>query len=284
MTRKNSKKGSRKGGDSDMDLNQLIEHFASTLFEVRGVYKYNIPAGSQGIQRAAPYPGFIFPLAGSAEYQFNNTPYLVTADKVVHGLANSAIRKRVVGRQNWEFISVLYEPYRESPAMKLNKTHFSLTVNQSPQLTDMLHQLYDASNRPGGFPKFQVETLFRRILEETFIGARSQIQNDAKDLFTSVSDYIHAHYMDSLSVKALAEQNGVSQNRLFYVFQRFAGMGAGDYLRMYRLNRARDLLATSTIPVGIIAAQVGYPDALYFSRIFKKHFGVAPSQFRGSII
>lgn len=263
-----------------MDLNQLIEHFASTLFQVRGVYKYNISAGSQGTQKAAPYPGFIFPLSGSAEYQFNNTPYLVTTETVVHGLADSTIRKRVVGEQNWEYISVLYETHNEPATMKLNKMHFSLVVSQTPQLLDMLYQLYSTSNRPGGLPVFQVETLFRRILEETFIGARSQTQHGAQELFASVSDYIHAHYMDPLSVKSLADQNGVNENRLFYVFQKFAGMGPGDYLRMYRLNRARDLLVTSSIQVGEIAIQVGYPDALYFSRIFKKHFGVSPSKFR----
>ncbi|PKK40159.1 Transcriptional regulator, AraC family [Clostridiaceae bacterium JG1575] len=265
-----------------MDFNQLIEHFASTLFRVRGVYKYAIPAKSQGRQNAAPYPGFIFPLSGSAEYQFNNTPYLVTTDTVVHGLANSSLRKRVVGEQSWEYVSVLYEPFHEGASLKLKNLHFSLSLKQTPQLVDMLHQLYAASSRPGGLPAFQVETLFHRILEETFIGARSQAPQGAKELFAFVSDYIHAHYSDPLSVKLLAQQHGVNENRLFYVFQKFAGMGPGDYLRMYRLNRGRDLLMTSSLPIGAIAMQVGYPDAFYFSRSFKNYFGVSPRQFRGS--
>ena len=264
----------------ELELNQLMEHWATTLFQVRGVYRYNIPSGSHGTQHAAPYPGFIFPLSGCAEYHFNDTPYLIKTGTVIHGLAGSTMRKRVVGDQNWEFISVLYETYNEPPAMKLKKSHFSLTVGQNPQLLSMLHELYAASNRPGGFPAFHVETLFRRILEEIFIGARNQTKHGAQELFESVSDYIHTHYMDVISVSSLAQQNGVNENRLFYVFQKFAGMGPGDYLRTYRLNRARDLLVTSSTPIGEIAAQVGYPDALYFSRIFKKHFGVSPSRFR----
>ncbi|MDF2886825.1 MAG: hypothetical protein K0R23_1210 [Lacrimispora sp.] len=264
----------------EIELNKLIKHLSASLFQVRGVYRYNISIGTNGKQKASPYPGFIFPLSGCAEYQFNNTPYLVTNGTIVHGLADATMRKRVVGEQNWEFISILYETFYEPPGLKLAKTHFDLSIAQSPQLLELLHQIYAASNRPGGFSAFQVETLFRRILEETFLCARNQTQQGAQELFETVSEYIHVHYMDVLSVSSLAQQNGVNENRLFYIFQKYAGIGPGDYLRTYRLNRARDLLVTSTIPINVIAEQVGYPDALYFSRIFKKNFGMSPSKYR----
>lgn len=265
-----------------LDLNKLIDHYAATLFHVRGVYRYSIAPGSHGQQKTGPYPGFIFPLVGSAEYHFNDNPYLVGFGIVAHGPANSTMRKRVVGDQSWEFVSVLYEAYAEPPGIKLAKTHFSLSMGQSSCLHDLLHQLHDTSSRPGGLSIFQVDTLFRRVLEETFLCARNQTRYGAQELFEAVSEYIHAHYRDALTVSSLAHQNGVNENRLFYVFQKYAGMGPGDYIRTYRLNRARDLLVTSTLPVGMIAEQTGYPDALYFSRIFKKHFGLSPNKFRNN--
>jgi YesN/AraC family two-component response regulator len=263
-----------------MELNTIVDHFASTFFKVQGVYRYKIPAGSKGIQKTAPYPGFIFPLSGCAEYQFNDSPYFIKPGVVVHGSADTAIRKRVIGDEDWEFVSVLYETCGESPLMKLKNTHFSLTVGQSPQLYDMLHHLYATSNRPGGLAALQTETLFRRALVETFLCVRNQTKYGAQELFESVSEYIHTHYMDGLTVSSLARQNGVNENRLFYVFQKYAGMGPADYLRTYRMNRARELLVTTSIPIGTIGEQAGYPDALYFSRIFKRHFGVPPSKFR----
>lgn len=133
-----------------MELNTIVEHFAPTLFQVQGVYRYKKPAGSKGIQRTASYPGFIFPLSGCAEYQFNDTPYFIKPGVVIHGSANTAMRKRVIGNKDWEFVSVLYETYNESPHMKLRNTHFSLTIEQSPQLYDMLHHLYATSKRPDG--------------------------------------------------------------------------------------------------------------------------------------
>lgn len=269
-----------KGGVLAIELNRLVEHFASTLFQVRGVYRYTILAGQRGTQKAAPYPGFIFPISGCAEYHFNDTPCLAAPGTVVHGLADSIIQKRVVGKQKWEFISVLYETYNEPDSFVLAKSHFSLEVGQNPPFYDLLNQLDYCYNRPGALAAFQTETLFRRVLEEVFLCVRNQTKFGAQELFESVSDYIHTHYMDELSVKNLAEQSGVNENRLFYVFQKYASMGPGDYLRTYRLNRARNLLVTTPLSVGVVAAQVGYPDALYFSRTFKKHFGVAPSAFR----
>lgn len=262
-----------------IEPNKIIEHFAAALFQIRGVYRYKISSGSRGTQKAAPYPGFVFPLSGCAEYQFNNTPYLIKPGVVLHGMANATMRKCVIGEEDWEFISVLYETYKEPSAIKLANTHFSFTVGQSVQLYDLLHRLYIISNRPGGLPAFQTETLFRQVLEETFLCVRNQTQYGAQELFDSVSEYIHTHYMGDLTVRTLAEQHGVNENRLFYIFQKYAGMGPADYLRTYRLNRARDLLVTTSGSIGEIAEQIGFPDALYFSRIFKKHFGVPPSKF-----
>ena len=177
----------------EIELNNLVEHFASTLFKVRGIYRYNIPAGNKGVQKSASYPGFIFPLSGCAEYKFNNTPYLVSEGTVVHGLAGATMHKRVVGCENWEYISVLYETFNEPSKLNLARSHFSLTMRQSPQLLDLLHQLHVVSNRPGAFPEFQVETLFRRVLEEVFLCARNQTKHDAFELFETVADYIHTH-------------------------------------------------------------------------------------------
>ena len=86
--------------------------------------------------------------------------------------------------------------------------------------------------------------------------------------------------MDALTVRGLAAQSGVNENRLFYVFSKFAGMGPGDYLIACRLNRAKELLITGDGPVSEVAKSVGYSDALYFSRMFRDRFGVPPSTLR----
>lgn len=264
----------------EVELNRLAEHLARTLFRVTGVYRYAIAPGEAGSQKCAPYPGFIFPISGKAQYQFNGTPYLAYNGNVLHGGANMHLDKRVIGTNTWEFIAVLYETVEEKGNFRLSDMHFEMKVGQSLRLEELLFTLWDTYEKPGALSAFQVEVLFRQILEEVLVLCFNQENNGARDLFERASSYIQRHYMDSVNIKELAGRNGVNANRLFYVFQKYAGMGPADYLIGYRLNRARELLVTTDLPVREIARNVGYGDALYFSRVFKKRFGVSPTMIR----
>ena len=53
-----------------------------------------------------------------------------------------------------------------------------------------------------------------------------------------------------------------------------------EYLTEYRIQQAVRLLEETTIPVREIAFRVGYADAGYFSKVFKRHVGVTPSDYR----
>lgn len=265
----------------EINLNKLVEHFTNSSFRVKGVYHYKVEPGMSGWQKAAPFPGFIFPLEGDAQYHFDGTPYLASMGKVIHGGANMRLDKRVIGNTKWAYISVMYDIHvPESKEKSLSEAHFEITTGESPRMTELLWRLWRAFNQPGAIPAFQTETLFRCVLEEVFVCARNQTNYGAQALFEKVSSYIRDYYMDTLTVRELAEQNGVNENRLFYVFKKYAGMGPSDYLMAYRLNRAKELLITGDAPVGEVARSVGYSDALHFSRTFRKRFDISPSRFR----
>lgn len=53
-----------------------------------------------------------------------------------------------------------------------------------------------------------------------------------------------------------------------------------EYLTAYRIERAVELLQQTDIPVREIAVRVGYTDANYFTKVFKRHLGVTPTEYR----
>jgi AraC-like DNA-binding protein len=265
----------------EIELIDLVGHFANTAFQVEGVYNYSIEPGSFGNVSTSPFAGFIFPLGGQANFIFNGTSYTAGVGNVIHGGANMSLGKRVVGKKKWDYILVLYSVLKPEPeGFSLEDEHFELVIGQSPRLVELLQRLWRVSNQPGAIAKFQTETIFRCILDEVFICARNQSSGDDRILFEQVSDYIHQYYMDTLTIRSLAESHGVNENRLFYVFSKYAGMGAGDYLMIQRLNRAKELLVTVDAPVVDIAKSVGYHDPYHFSKRFKRQFGISPSKFR----
>ncbi|WP_084956548.1 helix-turn-helix transcriptional regulator [Thermoactinospora rubra] len=83
-----------------------------------------------------------------------------------------------------------------------------------------------------------------------------------------------------LSVTEHARRLGMPPAELRQVVRRLTGSSPKDYLLTVRLNRAKDLLATSGLPVAAVARRVGYDDAAYFTRIFTRRVGLPPSEFR----
>ena len=83
-----------------------------------------------------------------------------------------------------------------------------------------------------------------------------------------------------LSVEELARKAERSKSGITELFRRHCGTSPIQWLNRRRIERARELLATSALPVGEIGAEVGIEDPFYFSRLFKKMTGQSPLTYR----
>jgi signal transduction histidine kinase/DNA-binding LacI/PurR family transcriptional regulator/AraC-like DNA-binding protein len=92
--------------------------------------------------------------------------------------------------------------------------------------------------------------------------------------------YLHQNYARSLARWEIANAIGVSKDYLSRVFHRELGLSPWDYLNRYRIEQAKQLLCHTNGTIRAIAAQVGFKDQLYFSRVFRKLTGLSPSAFR----
>lgn len=92
--------------------------------------------------------------------------------------------------------------------------------------------------------------------------------------------YIQAHYSEELSLKIIAGHIKVSSTYLSRIFAQERGKGVQEYLTDLRIQKAKQLLTESNDKVYEIAIKVGYPDAVYFNKVFKKHTGKTPKEYR----
>ena len=98
-----------------------------------------------------------------------------------------------------------------------------------------------------------------------------------------VLSFIHKNYDRNLSIEQLALQEHLSPSRFRALFRECTGLSPTDYLTVLRINRARQLMGQTDLSVGEVASAVGYQDQLYFSRIFKKHTGQSPLDYRAGV-
>jgi AraC family transcriptional regulator of arabinose operon len=98
-----------------------------------------------------------------------------------------------------------------------------------------------------------------------------------------ITAYFHEHYRENINIENFIEARGYSVSSFFRKFKQYTGMAPLQYLLQIRLSNAMKLLETTNFPINEIAALVGYDNALYFSRLFHKHIGISPKEYRDSI-
>ncbi|WP_123041395.1 response regulator [Cohnella candidum] len=92
--------------------------------------------------------------------------------------------------------------------------------------------------------------------------------------------YIHERYADKIALEDLCAHVNLSRSHLSKLFKDQQGVSVMEYLEAYRLRQARLLLRTTKHPIAEIADRAGIGDVFYFSKLYKKHFGVNPSKDR----
>lgn len=130
----------------------------------------------------------------------------------------------------------------------------------------VLSKLYDKMNG----------SLESRIIDEML---KTDIDLLPKHIRRTI-DYMMHHYREQISLSQLANYAFVSETYLSAEFSRLTGYTLVSFLNLLRLNASKELLTTTDTPLGEIALSVGITDVFYYSRLFKRFFGVTPGQYR----
>ena len=99
-------------------------------------------------------------------------------------------------------------------------------------------------------------------------------------VMTQVRRYLEDNYMFDLSLDSVGEILHISPAYLSAQFKKYQKMNFLDCLTELRINAAKELLADPFRSSAEVASMVGYEDASYFARAFKKRTGMTPTQYR----
>lgn len=103
---------------------------------------------------------------------------------------------------------------------------------------------------------------------------------DTKLLIPIIEEYLKHNFHKDISLEDMAQQYNMNVKYLSRAFKNFTGRNFSDYLFEIRINKAKKLLEDTKFTVHDIAISVGYGDPQYFHRIFKKHYGITPNEYR----
>jgi AraC-like DNA-binding protein len=80
-------------------------------------------------------------------------------------------------------------------------------------------------------------------------------------------------------VDDLCRAMAMSRTAFFNKLKAVTGKAPNDFIRIFRLERAAELLSAHELTITEVADKVGFSDPKYFSSCFRRHFGVSPSKY-----
>lgn len=241
------------------------------------------------------FPTIIYMLSGSAVYNIDGNGHRLTrGNLVVVNPGVSHFRKMPEGGETNEFHigfnNIQLEgmerdcllPPDTQPVISLKKYERKFFEVCCDILVEQKR------NEPGGqlMLKSLVMRLIVLILKEVCTVSSVKEENpikfescDRTKIVTSIASYMNNNYGQDISLDRISRNIYLSPVYISRIFKEEIGESPINYLIKVRLSKAADLLENGSPTVKSVARQVGYSDAYYFSKLFKKYYGMPPSEY-----
>jgi AraC-like DNA-binding protein len=152
-------------------------------------------------------------------------------------------------------------------------------------LLGFAEKLHTEMANPKGYSRYRANLHLMQIIE---LLAESLLTKSHMDSSVPASyltyrhtvNYLEEYYMQALSRERMETSLGKTYEYICQVFKKHSGMNITAYMHQLRMQRAKYLFDNTPRTIAEIALEVGYQDAFYFTRIFKKHEGVTPTHYR----
>ncbi|MDR1205597.1 MAG: AraC family transcriptional regulator [Peptococcaceae bacterium] len=259
-------------------LNEIMEEYARVPFSLGPARYYRTEPGHNVEGYCTYFSAFLFPLRGKLNLSLSGNSYEIQPGTVIHDCPGKWLTARNEGDIPFELFALYYQ--YDGTSSGYMHGHYELEIGANPRLFSILRQLAELWDAPDAPVTLQMKTLVYSALSEMFAGAQSIRQTDAHGVVENAKTYIEQHCAEPHTLCELSARYGMRGKYFSDVFKKHTGISPIDYLIACRLEQARKLLESTECSVKEIGKSVGYKDALYFSRQFKRHFGDSPSGCR----
>jgi AraC family transcriptional regulator, arabinose operon regulatory protein len=155
-------------------------------------------------------------------------------------------------------------------------------LQQPSQLSDCFKQLFFSKQSNSVY--FDIDAMATVMQVCSALINQNSTLDIKQDPFSTtlkqVIDFINNNYSSELDIAALAEKSGYSRFHFSRLFKAHTGFSPGSYITKIRLEKAKDMLSKSDLPIEIIAEKVGFNTVNYFIRAFKEQEHITPGKYR----
>ncbi len=228
------------------------------------------------------------------QYTLSGRGCLRMRDKVYEIRAGEAILAEIPGDHTyylppdspeWEFYFVLVRPDQLRDMWRETEERLgcraSFPIDSAP--VRALETIYREARLDRIADAYRASSLVYQFMAELCRYAMSARRNDRHqwpEAIRAAMSFIERRYADHISVEQIAQAAGMSKYHLIRSFAKATGHTPVEVMTRLRLKQSVDLLLHTDLPVEEIATTCGYSSGSYFIKVFKRHIGCPPGEFR----
>lgn len=162
-------------------------------------------------------------------------------------------------------------------------------TDSSHNVSYYFHRIFDEAKIVEDPPEKVMSTVLelagviRKIKNGQDFQTKAEDKVESGGMAKELSKYVAENLSYNLTLGSIALHFGITTRTVHnYFFENF-GMSPKKYIRMKRLESARELLSGTNMAISLIAEQAGFKDCAYFCKVFREQFGVSPGEYRKSL-
>lgn len=168
---------------------------------------------------------------------------------------------------------------------------FNNLIEKDRQLTDCLENIiYEYNTKQTGYELavkagifYLIVILLRNHLQRTYTEEEYKLKLKQLDSIKPVISFIEENYTEDFTANKLAALANLSVSHFCRTFKLLTGKTSTEYINIVRLDHAAALLNSENCSITEAALNCGFSDINYFSRMFKRHFNMSPTEYRGRL-
>jgi AraC-like DNA-binding protein len=250
----------------------------STGYEIRENEVYDWDGRRRG---QTPFTVLQHTIGGSGRLRYENRNYRLAAGDTLLVLVPHNHRYWLDKGARWEYFWI---SMNGEEALRIHRLILSaagpilkLQTETVDHLADLSLRLTREATTPARASAIAYEAAM--ALYDDVFGSHAVAAD--RSVMQPVIDYINARLEQPLPVGELAEVSGLSRAHFSRTFAESEGLPPAEFVLQQRMQRAAKLLtATAFLPIKEIAIMTGFDDANYFSKVFRRTYGINPTEFR----
>ncbi|PYB72378.1 AraC family transcriptional regulator [Rhizobium wuzhouense] len=252
----------------------------STGYEVRTDPSYDWDGRKRG---QTPFTVLQHTIAGAGNLRYENRNYRIKEGETLLVLVPHNHRYWLEQNGRWEFFWI---SMNGEEALRIHKAILATSgpvLNLKPETIERLADcslrlIAGGTDAPGKASAIAYEAAM--VLYDDVFGSHPVFSEEQRRM-KHVIDHIAANLEHPLPVETLAEVSGLSRAHFSRVFTMSEGVPPAEFVMRKRLQRATKLLTKAAdLSVKEVAVMSGFEDPNYFAKVFRRHFGASPTDFR----